>query len=150
MPRRFPRVRLCPEPLEDRANPVSFASADGYWAGSNVMSVAIGDLNGDDHLDIAAGTAVHGVEIRINDGTGKFNEIANVPIGAPFQVRLADLDGDGKLDILVGNSYGRQVVVSRGNGDGTFEQPVTGNYPTDSQAAAGAEYSEGLDRESVA
>src|SRR5438105_13931523 len=108
MPRRFPRVRLCPEPLEDRANPVSFASADGYWAESNVMSVAIGDLNGDGHLDIAAGTAVHGVEMRINEGTGEFNEIANAPIVAPFQVRRADLDAEGKLDSLDGESYGRQ------------------------------------------
>ena len=84
-----PRTRLAPEPLEDRANPVSFGPADGYWAGSNVMSVAVGDLNGDGHPDVVlvcmfndwrrkGAASVVWLE---NDGKGNFTpwQIADAP-----------------------------------------------------------------------
>ena len=80
MPRRArPRVALSAELLEDRVNPVSFSTPDGYSVGSNVMSVAVGDLNGDRYDDIAACTVSNGVEILINDRTGKFTARGNPP-----------------------------------------------------------------------
>lgn len=45
-----------------------------------------------------------------------------VPLdGAPGEMLVGDLDGDGKNDIL---SRGIQLVVARGNGDGTFQVPT--------------------------
>ena len=60
----------------------------------------------------------------MNDGTGAYTPGANVPIGAPFDVHAADINGDDKLDIFVANSYGQQLAVSLGNGDGTFRMPI--------------------------
>ena len=41
--RRKASPLLAPERLEDRVNPVSFETS-GFWAGSNVLSVALGRL----------------------------------------------------------------------------------------------------------
>jgi hypothetical protein len=120
-PRR--RTVLRPERLEDRTNPVSFSTLDDYWVGSNVISVAVGDVSGDGHPDIVAGTAGSGADLLINDGTGEFTSGVTVPMG-PYRATLVDLNNDGKLDILTSNNFGQQVIVARGNGDGTFQTPV--------------------------
>ena len=44
---------------------------------------------------------------------------------APTSVAMADLNGDGKLDLVVANGGTSTVGVLLGNGDGTFEAPVT-------------------------
>ena len=72
---------LSAERLEDRVNPVSFSTTDSFWMGSDVRSVAVGDLNGDGHADIAAGDSGNGVEILLNDGTGAFVRGEVLPIG---------------------------------------------------------------------
>jgi hypothetical protein len=38
---------------------------------------------------------------------------------------IADLDGDGKLDIVAIDSDVNKIAVLKGNGDGTFQSPVT-------------------------
>jgi hypothetical protein len=46
------------------------------------------------------------------------------PAGAGLNVYLADLNGDGKLDLLGSFGFGSGIEVSLGNGDGTFQNPV--------------------------
>lgn len=51
----------------------------------------------------------------------------------PYFVRAGDLDGDGDLDLVVGNEQASAVAVFRNNGSGTFVRVaefVTGVYPT--------------------
>jgi uncharacterized protein (TIGR03437 family) len=50
----------------------------------------------------------------------EFIEKANYPVNLPFQVQVADLNGDGKLDLIVLTVD--SVVIFLGNGDGTFVQ----------------------------
>src|ERR1700733_12205883 len=50
----------------------------------------------------------------------EFIEKANYPVYLPFQVQVADLNGDGKLDLVVLTVD--SVVIFLGNGDGTFVQ----------------------------
>ena len=48
------------------------------------------------------------------------------------EIGIADLNGDGKLDIAVANSGSNSVSILLGNGDGTFQPPLsfaTGNFP---------------------
>jgi hypothetical protein len=47
----------------------------------------------------------------------------------PQSVATADFNGDGKLDIAVANSEGKNISVLFGNGDGTLQPPV--NYSDD-------------------
>jgi hypothetical protein len=136
-PRRH--TRLTAEHLEDRVNPVSFSTTGDYWVGSNVLAVAVGDINGDGKPDIVAGTAGSGADILLNDGTGKFTDAGKVPMG-PFHTKLVDLDNDGKLDILASNNYGQQVIVARGNGNGTFQTPVARSVGTTVQGLDVADF----------
>lgn len=85
------------------------------WSGHEVLdttvvhghSVDLGDINGDGHLDIFNAemhTPGHADQARMRilygDGTGNF-EISVISIGiGNHESRIADLDGDGDLDIL--------------------------------------------------
>ena len=60
---------------------------------------------------------------------------------APYEVELADMDGDGDLDFVTSNLVDQEfstVSVSKNNGDGTFAAPVdyaVGPNPTDLRLA---------------
>jgi FG-GAP-like repeat len=39
----------------------------------------------------------------------------------PYGITLADVNGDGRQDIIVANTYGHSLSVLLRNGDGTFQ-----------------------------
>ena len=113
-------------------------------------AVAAGDFNRDGHPDIAAigsrglasGPAT--IAVALGDGKGRFAPPAFYPFGArdysgttpePTQLAIADLDGDGHLDIAVPNPAGNEVAVLPGNGEGTFGEAET--YATDGLGPVG-------------
>ena len=92
-------------------------------------SVAIGDVNGDGHRDIVLGTSNGAAELFLGDGTGAFTAApsAGFPVPAAPDTRavvLADLNGDGHLDLLLGESGGAPDLLL-GSGTGTFADPVS-------------------------
>lgn len=94
--------------------------------GGAPLSVAVGDLDGDGYADIV--TADHGgiLTILLNkDGMLGSGDVAtNLTVDrmiGPRTVALADLDGDGKLDIIATNESGNSISVYRNHGDGTFK-----------------------------
>jgi hypothetical protein len=87
------------------------------------LSVAVGDLNGDGHVDlVTANFNGNDVSVRLGNGDGTFASTP-VPLGFPGKVAVGDLNHDGALDV-VGES-GRTVTVTMGNGDGTFQSPLS-------------------------
>ena len=102
--------------------------------GYNPTGVTIGDFNGDKKLDLAVtwiGYQFSVVAILLGAGDGTFPAETDYPTGTwPQAVLAADLNGDGKLDLITQNQinsspqmYG-SISVLLGNGDGTFQGHV--------------------------
>ena len=97
--------------------------------------VAIGDLDGDEDLDLVS--AGQHLAVNFNNGNGTFMaEVAYGPL-ATYSIQLEDVDGDDDLDIaaasLVGGvSSDGLLTIRHNNGSGVFGAPtdyVAGNYP---------------------
>jgi hypothetical protein len=101
----------------------TFAPHHDYPAGPGAFGVALGDLNEDGHLDIAASNyASNTVSVLTGIGDGSFGAPALLPAGSGARdVVISDLDGDHHLDLAVANPLPSTVTVLRGNGNGTYE-----------------------------
>ena len=128
-----------------------FSVGNDFGTGNDgTQSVALGDMDGDGDLDLVVGNGANTFNrqnvVYLNDGDGDFSSGNNFGTGVDDtrSVALGDIDGDGDLDIVVGNSYSGnqygplnpQDVVYMNDGDGTFDT-ITTTVGTDEQLTAG-------------
>jgi hypothetical protein len=101
----------------------SFQAARTFAAGLGPRSVAVGDFNGDGHLDLAvANYSGSNVSVLLGSGDGSFRPGVSYATGSrPVSVAVGDFNGDGHLDLAVANYSGDSVSVLLGSGDGTFQ-----------------------------
>ncbi|MBI1747078.1 MAG: VCBS repeat-containing protein [Acidobacteria bacterium] len=99
-----------------------------YMAGPAPMSILAGDLNNDGNLDLLAlnperGPLVNGVAVLLGNGDGTFQTSRLLyPAGAyPRLFSLADLNGDGNLDVAVVGLGGPCTLL--GDGAGSLLEP---------------------------
>jgi hypothetical protein len=73
--------------------------------------VAVGDLNGDHHADLAVVSLGYGyVSVLLNRG-GSFRRVASHHIFAAVSVAIGDLNRDGKLDLATANAEDGTVSI---------------------------------------
>lgn len=88
-----------------------------YYGSDSYHSVAVGDFNNDGKWDIAAGTGGYYIHIFKNLGNGLFTFIRELRwepswVSYYMQLRIVDMDGDGRRD-LVASAYSGGVSVWR-------------------------------------
>ena len=129
----------------------TFQTAVSYDSGGRFgLSVAVADVNGDNKPDLLVtnGNTSGSVGVLLNKGDGTFQTAVVYDSGGydTFLVTVSDVNGDGKLDLVVANQCADSscdtnglVGVLLGNGDGTFQTAVTygsGGCNADSVAVA--------------
>ena len=73
-------------------------------AGASIRAIAVADLDGDGHPDLAACPERLGCFVYFGDGKGKFGSGVQfqTPEALPYSMITADLNRDGRPEILVG------------------------------------------------
>jgi hypothetical protein len=96
-----------------------------HTGGTQADSLAVADVNGDGQLDLVVGdfSSSNNVGVLLGNGNGTFKRAVSFFSGGsfPVSVAVADVNGDGKSDLVLANSGSETVGVLLGNGDGTFQ-----------------------------
>ncbi|MEX2234619.1 MAG: FG-GAP-like repeat-containing protein [Cyclobacteriaceae bacterium] len=101
-------------------NQNSFAEFITQPVGSNPLSIAIGDFNGDNRPDLAVVNLNHSVSILKNLSIPGISQIASkvdLIIGSPTKLAIGDIDGDGKLDLVTISKFNNTVSIFRNTTD---------------------------------
>jgi hypothetical protein len=113
----------------------TFGTATDTPVGQNEpVALALADFNGDHILDVVVaslgiGGVRGGITVMLGNGDGTFGS-PQLYAKDDFQtVTIADVNGDGKLD-LIASGYDPStnipfISISLGNGDGTFQKSIT-------------------------
>ena len=126
-------------PTPALADTVSFVARRDYEAGQSPVSVVVGDFNGDGVPDLAVANELDlnlsggTVEVLLGKDDGTFQAARTVVAARARRTSIVvgDFNGDGVPDLAVAN--GRtpftggpgNIEVLLGNGDGTFQEPLT-------------------------
>jgi hypothetical protein len=120
--------------LQDPAHPGQFLTGTSYPIGVPTQFLAAGDFNGDGWLDLAgagpgAGATSLGVILADPKNPGAFLAPTLYGCGTtPMSIVAADLDGDGKLDLVTSSRDSNSVTAWFGKGDGSFVSRA--DFPT--------------------
>lgn len=109
------------------AAPVHYAIGGTGGGSPHTDAIAAGDFNGDGYPDLV-GTDYYsglGPRVMLNNGNGTFQSPGTTVSLQPLVsvVETADLNGDGKADLIAANAGNVWALLS--NGNGTFTQSWT-------------------------
>jgi hypothetical protein len=105
--------------------------------GGLFRGIDVGDVNEDGRLDVVVANAVNGPEIFLQEKNGLWRQTPDIfpdMRGGAESVALAELNGDGHLDLVVGGrltpEQGYGLFISSGNGRGSWSILQATGLPT--------------------
>ena len=102
----------------------TFQTNVDYATGLSPSNIISGDFNGDGKLDLVTQTQT-GISVHLGNGDGTFQPHLDYTVTAQgLSLATGDFNGDGKLDLALTTGVST-VLVLPGNGDGTFQAPIT-------------------------
>lgn len=103
----------------------TFAAAINYPVANFPIAVTAADLNGDGITDLVV-AGENSIGVLIGQQTGRFSNVVSYDSGgsAISCIWVGDVDGDGYLDLMIGDSSTSSFVILKGAGDGTFWSPA--------------------------
>ena len=106
---------------------INFATANPFTVAPRPEFLAVGDLNGDRNDDVVViSPQSDEVQILLGSSTDatRFSPGSTIRFGKTLRTpTLGDLNGDGRLDLVVADEGAKGVWVLLGRGDGTFSPP---------------------------
>jgi VCBS repeat protein len=122
--------------LQNASSRGTFAGSKNFGAETSPAAIAVGDLTGSGATDMVVGNFTSGsvsVFLQTAPGSGQYqNGVTYSTGGNPNEVALGDVNGDGKLDIIVADnaSTGRIVILPQDPANpGKFLAAVTLSTP---------------------
>jgi flagellin-like hook-associated protein FlgL len=107
----------------------TFKSPSSFTVGDSlVLSLALGDFNGDGKIDIAASdydSVLGQVAVLFGNGDGSFKSALQFPsVTSGSTVGAGDFNGDGIDDFVVARYQNNLASVFLSNGNGSFKAPI--------------------------
>ena len=104
------------------AAPQRYATVAGY--GAEILSLSVADLDGAGRKAVVAASWGNAIQIFRQQPDGSLASSLTIATPASYVVRVADMDGDGRLD-LVGRPFnGGAVQIWLRTAQGSFSPPV--------------------------
>ena len=103
-----------------------FVSVGPFTVGTEPSALTAGDFNSDGNQDLAIANQRDGtVTVLLGNGFGGFTAARGSPFTVatnsdPEAIGVADFDGDGNLDLAVGDNGSSDLRLFRGDGTGRF------------------------------
>jgi hypothetical protein len=117
--------------VQSATSPGTFAAAVALSLGANqgANDVTIHDMDADGRNDIVLAVSDNNVAILYDNGAGGFNAPVLIPAGInPQGVAVADVDGDGRFDIVATNAGYSPFGGSGGASVTVLRQIVAGSF----------------------
>lgn len=101
-----------------------------YQTSIDPMSLVVLDLDSDGDMDLVGQSSSGGAVLFYGDGQGAIAQ--QVPLPTPAydrsDLKVGDVTGDGKLDLVLTDTWGFEFWVYPGNGEGAFDSAVAYSY----------------------